>query len=140
MMFFCISIVVSFSCILPIFSLYSPFRLLLFTNSNKPGNLKIGETIDIGYVSQNRYALSEDKTVYEEISNGVDEIDMGDGSTISTRHYAACFHFRGVEQEKKIHSLSGGERNRVYLAKMLNRGIAFFMYLDFLDRYETRGD
>jgi ATPase subunit of ABC transporter with duplicated ATPase domains len=87
------------------------------------GNIKMGESVEPGYVSQSRASLNDDRTVHEEISNGVNEIDMGGGQMINSRLYTACFHFRGTDQNKMIRHLSGGERNRVHVAKMLNQGM-----------------
>lgn len=81
--------------------------------------------MEIGYVSQSRMSLNDDNTVHEEISSGVHEIDMGGGKMLDARKYTACFRFRGSDQSKLIKQLSGGERNRVHLAKMLNRGTLF---------------
>ena len=82
----------------------------------------MGESVEPGYVSQSRASLNDDLTVHEEISNGVLEIDMGGGNMINARLYTACFHFKGQDQNKLIKHLSGGERNRVHVAKMLNQG------------------
>jgi len=88
--------------------------------------------VEAGYVAQNRESLDNDRTVYDEISNGIEEIDLGGGRTVSTRVYTACFHFRGTDQNKRIGQLSGGERNRVHLAKMLNQGFSiFFLFFCF---------
>eukprot|EP00009_Paramoeba_aestuarina_P014253 CAMPEP_0201528898 /NCGR_PEP_ID=MMETSP0161_2-20130828/39915_1 /ASSEMBLY_ACC=CAM_ASM_000251 /TAXON_ID=180227 /ORGANISM="Neoparamoeba aestuarina, Strain SoJaBio B1-5/56/2" /LENGTH=257 /DNA_ID=CAMNT_0047930419 /DNA_START=234 /DNA_END=1004 /DNA_ORIENTATION=- len=86
------------------------------------GTTKMGKTVEAGYVAQSRAELDETKTVHDEIANGADEIDMGGGNMISSRLYTAQFHFRGKDQGKLIKHLSGGERNRVHLAKMLNYG------------------
>jgi len=86
------------------------------------GDVTVGESVKLGYVSQTREEISDtSNTVYEEISEGLDEIPYGD-TTISTRHYVAGFQFKGAAQEKTVDILSGGERNRVHLAKMLKRG------------------
>jgi ATPase subunit of ABC transporter with duplicated ATPase domains len=85
------------------------------------GELRIGPTVELGYVDQNRDALAADKTVYEEISGGNDNLEMG-GKKINARAYVNRFNFRGPDQEKKVGNLSGGERNRVHLAKLLRRG------------------
>ncbi len=85
------------------------------------GELRIGPTVELGYVDQNRDALAPDKTVYEEISGGNDNLEMG-GRKVNARAYVNRFNFRGPDQEKKVGTLSGGERNRVHLAKLLRRG------------------
>ena len=85
------------------------------------GELKFGETVDLGYVDQSRDALADDKTVYEEISGGLDNLEMG-GRKLNSRAYVSRFNFLGPDQQKKVGVLSGGERNRVHLAKLLRRG------------------
>jgi ATP-binding cassette ChvD family protein len=97
------------------------FRML--TGQEKPdrGSIRIGDTVDLGYVDQSRAALDPDKTVFEEISGGTETIVMG-GRKIASRAYVARFNFKGPDQEKKVGKLSGGERNRVHLAKLLRRG------------------
>ena len=85
------------------------------------GSLRIGETVQLGYVDQSRDALSEDKTVWEEISGGADIIELGKRS-VQSRAYVAGFNFRGTDQQKRVGQLSGGERNRVHLAKVLKSG------------------
>jgi len=97
------------------------FRLL--TGQEKPttGSLKMGETVKISYVDQSRDALSPDKTVWEELSGGLDVIMLGK-KEINSRAYCARFNFSGQDQQKRVGSLSGGERNRVHLAKMLQSG------------------
>ena len=97
------------------------FRLL--TGKEKPdsGTLKIGETVKIAYVDQSRDALDDNKTVWEEISDGQEQIIVGNYQTVS-RAYVSRFNFRGGDQQKKIGDLSGGERNRVHLAKLLKSG------------------
>jgi sulfate-transporting ATPase len=77
--------------------------------------------VELGYVDQSRDTLDPDKSVYEEISGGHDNLEMG-GRTIHSRAYVSKFNFRGPDQEKKVGVLSGGERNRVHLAKLLRRG------------------
>ncbi len=84
------------------------------------GNLRIGSTVQLGYVDQDR-TLDPDKTVYEEITGGVDNLTVG-GREIHGRAYVASFNFRGSDQQKKVGKLSGGERNRVHLAKVLKEG------------------
>jgi len=97
------------------------FRIL--TRDIKPdsGRLKVGETVKLSYVDQSRDALDAKKTVWEEISDGLDHIQVGDYSTPS-RGYVARFNFRGADQQKPVGELSGGERNRVHLAKLLKSG------------------
>jgi ATP-binding cassette ChvD family protein len=97
------------------------FRLI--TGQEKPdgGTLRLGETVQIGYVDQSRDALDANKSVWEEISGGQDEIDMGK-RTIASRAYVSWFNFKGAAQQRKVGALSGGERNRVHLAKLLRTG------------------
>jgi ATPase subunit of ABC transporter with duplicated ATPase domains len=97
------------------------FRLI--TGQEKPdgGTLRIGETVQIGYVDQSRDALSPNKSVWEEISGGQDEIEMGK-RTVASRAYVSWFNFKGATQQRRVGSLSGGERNRVHLAKLLRTG------------------
>ena len=97
------------------------FRMI--TDEEKPdaGTVELGPTVSIGYVDQHRDELVGDKTIYEEISNGTDTIDVGGVST-SSRAYVARFNFRGSKQQKKVAQCSGGERNRIHLAKMLRKG------------------
>ena len=97
------------------------FRML--TDQEKPdtGEFRIGETVKLGYVDQSRDALGATNTVWQEISGGQDEIDLG-RRKIASRAYCALFNFRGADQQKKVGQLSGGERNRVHLAKMLKSG------------------
>jgi len=96
------------------------FRMI--TGADKPdaGSFTVGETVVLGYVDQSRDTLNADKTVFEEISDGQEEIDLG-RRKINSRAYAGLFNFRGPDQQKKVGILSGGERNRVHLAKMLSR-------------------
>ena len=97
------------------------FRML--TGQEKPdaGTLKVGPTVQLGYVDQSRDALDDKKTVWEEISGGNDVIYLGKRE-INSRAYCAAFNFKGGDQQKKVGMLSGGERNRVHLAKMLKQG------------------
>lgn len=94
------------------------FRLLTGHESLDQGNIKIGETVVFGYVDQSRDLLNNHKTVLEEISDGLDEIVLGK-KVVSNRAYCALFNFKGADQQKKLNQLSGGERNRVHLAKVL---------------------
>ena len=95
----------------------------MITGQEKPdsGEIIIGETVDLGYVDQSRDELRADKTIWEEISDGHDIIELGK-KQISSRAYVGQFNFKGTDQQKKIGQLSGGERNRVHLAKMLKKG------------------
>src|SRR3989475_800914 len=97
------------------------FRMI--TGQEKPdsGTLKIGETVQIGYVDQSRDALEANKTVWEEISGGHDEIELGK-KKVASRAYVSWFNFKGAAQQRKVGTLSGGERNRVHLAKLLKKG------------------
>ncbi len=97
------------------------FRMIVGQENPDSGELRIGPTVELGYVDQNRDALAPDKTVYEEISGGNDNLEMG-GRKVNARAYVNRFNFRGSDQEKKVGTLSGGERNRVHLAKLLRRG------------------
>ncbi|MEQ9110785.1 MAG: energy-dependent translational throttle protein EttA [Rhodospirillaceae bacterium] len=95
----------------------------MITGLEKPdsGELRIGDTVKLGYIDQNREALSANKTVWEEISDGNDEIMLGK-FPVQSRAYVGRFNFKGSDQQKKVGQLSGGERNRVHLAKMLKSG------------------
>ena len=95
----------------------------MITGAEKPdsGEIRIGETVDLGYVDQSRDELNPDKTVWEEISDGLDIIELGK-KQMPSRAYVGQFNFKGSDQQKKVGQLSGGERNRVHLAKMLKKG------------------
>lgn len=95
----------------------------MITGHEKPdnGEFKIGETVVLGYVDQSRDSLNSDRTVWEEISDGNSEIDLG-GRSVQSRAYCAAYNFKGPDQQKKVGQLSGGERNRVHLAKMVKSG------------------
>jgi ATP-binding cassette ChvD family protein len=95
----------------------------MITGQEKPdaGTLRLGETVELAYVDQSRDALDPDKTVWEEISGGADQIALGD-RTINSRAYVAGFNFKGTDQQKKVAKLSGGERNRLHMAKLLRSG------------------
>jgi ATP-binding cassette ChvD family protein len=97
------------------------FRMITGDEQPDSGQLRIGDTVELGHVDQSRDTLAADKTVYQEISGGHDTLEMG-GRRVNARAYVARFNFRGPDQEKKVGDLSGGERNRVQLAKLLRRG------------------
>ncbi len=97
------------------------FRMITGQEQPSRGEIRIGPTVELGYVDQNRDALAADHTVFQEISGGHETLEMG-GRKISARAYVSRFNFRGPDQEKKVGNLSGGERNRVHLAKLLRRG------------------
>ncbi len=97
------------------------FRMIVDQERPDAGSIRIGETVKIGYVDQSRDTLAADKTVWEEISAGADNVDIG-GRQVPSRAYVASFNFKGADQQKKVGQLSGGERNRVHLAKMLRSG------------------
>ncbi len=97
------------------------FRLITGQEQPDAGTLRLGETVQFGYVDQSRDALSPNKTVFDEISGGEDELQMGK-RTVPSRAYVSWFNFKGAQQQRKVGSLSGGERNRVHLAKLLRRG------------------
>jgi ATP-binding cassette ChvD family protein len=97
------------------------FRMIIGQDKPDSGTLKIGETVKLGYVDQSRDTLAADKSVWEEISNGADTIEIGTRK-MPSRAYVASFNFKGSDQQKKVGVLSGGERNRVHLAKMLRAG------------------
>ncbi len=96
-------------------------RMLMNQEQPDQGELLIGSTVELGYVDQSRDDLIADNTVYQEISGGHDTIDLG-GRKINSRTYVSRFQFTGTDQQKKVGILSGGERNRVHLAKLLRRG------------------
>ena len=97
------------------------FRMI--TGQEKPdaGTVRVGETVKLGYVDQSRDALDPSKTVWEEISGGAEVVKLGKFEA-NTRAYCASFNFRGGDQQQKVGNLSGGQRNRVHLAKMLKTG------------------
>jgi ATP-binding cassette ChvD family protein len=97
------------------------FRMLIGQEQPDQGVVTIGESVVLSYVDQHRDALRDDVTVFEEITNGREEVEMGD-RTMNSRAYLSRFNFRGAQQQKKVGKLSGGERNRVHLAKMLRKG------------------
>jgi energy-dependent translational throttle protein EttA len=97
--------------------------LRMITGQEQPdaGTLRIGETVELAYVDQSRDALDPDKTVWQEVSGGEDQIKLGDRA-VNSRAYTAGFNFKGSDQQKKVAKLSGGERNRLHLAKLLRSG------------------
>src|SRR5207249_7493338 len=97
------------------------FRMITGQEKADAGTLKVGETVKIGYVDQSRDALDANKSVWEEISAGDDEVELGKRK-VAARAYVSWFHFKGAAQQRKVGMLSGGERNRVHLAKLLRRG------------------
>jgi ATPase subunit of ABC transporter with duplicated ATPase domains len=94
------------------------FRMIMGLEKPDRGTLKVGDTVKLGYVDQSRDALRDDKTVWEEVADGFDVLKLGDRE-INSRAYVSSFNFRGQDQQKKVGTLSGGERNRVHLAKMI---------------------
>ncbi len=97
------------------------FRMITGADRPDDGRLRIGDTVKLGYVDQSRDTLVATNTVWQEISGGADEIDLG-RRKMASRAYCALFNFRGADQQKKLGQLSGGERNRIHLAKMLKTG------------------
>jgi len=97
------------------------FRMIVGQDKPDGGTLRVGETVKLGYIDQSRDSLGADKTVWQEISGGHDVITLGKHETPS-RAYVGAFNFKGSDQQKKVGQLSGGERNRVHLAKMLKEG------------------
>jgi ATPase subunit of ABC transporter with duplicated ATPase domains len=97
------------------------FRMIVGDEEADDGALRVGESVELAYVDQSRDSLDPDKTVWEEISDGYDQIKVGERE-MNSRAYAAGFNFKGSDQQRKVGALSGGERNRVHLAKLLRRG------------------
>jgi energy-dependent translational throttle protein EttA len=97
------------------------FRMIVGQEKPDAGGLDVGDTVDLAYVDQSRDALDPEKTVWEEISDGYEHIKVGDRE-VNSRAYVAGFNFKGSDQQRKVGVLSGGERNRVHLAKLLRRG------------------
>jgi energy-dependent translational throttle protein EttA len=97
------------------------FRMIVGEEEPDAGDLHLGESVELAYVDQSRDALDPEKTVWEEISDGYDRIKVGERE-MNSRAYAAGFNFRGSDQQRRVGALSGGERNRVHLAKLLRRG------------------
>jgi energy-dependent translational throttle protein EttA len=97
------------------------FRLITGQEQPDAGTLRLGETVQVGYVDQSRDALDANKSVFDEITDGADELTMGK-KTVASRAYVSWFNFKGGQQQRKVGTLSGGERNRVHLAKLLRKG------------------
>src|SRR5207342_3217789 len=97
------------------------FRMIAGQEKPDKGAIKIGESVTLGYVDQSRDALDGKKSVWEEISGGLDMLQLGKRE-VNSRAYCSAFNFKGADQQKKVGALSGGERNRVHLAKMLKSG------------------
>jgi ATPase subunit of ABC transporter with duplicated ATPase domains len=97
------------------------FRMIAGMEKPEAGTLRLGETVSLSYVDQMRDALGADKTVWQEVTEGADTIDLGKRS-MPSRAYVSGFGFKGSDQQKRVGDLSGGERNRVHLAKLLKRG------------------
>lgn len=97
------------------------FKMITGQEAPDSGEIRLGDTVDLGYVDQTRDELSDDKTVWEEISDGLDVMTLGK-KQMPSRAYVGQFNFKGGDQQKKVGQLSGGERNRVHLAKMLKKG------------------
>jgi ATP-binding cassette ChvD family protein len=97
------------------------FRMITDQESPDAGTIKVGESVHLGYVDQSRDSLDGAKTVWEEISGGLDQLHLGKRE-VNSRAYCSAFNFKGADQQKKVGQLSGGERNRVHLAKMLKSG------------------
>jgi len=97
------------------------FRLITKQETPDDGDFKVGETVKLGYVDQSRDSLNADKTIWEEISDGLDLVQLGKRE-VNSRAYVSRFNFSGTDQQKRVGQLSGGERNRVHLAKMLKTG------------------
>ncbi|HEX4720249.1 MAG TPA: energy-dependent translational throttle protein EttA [Thermoleophilaceae bacterium] len=97
------------------------FRMIVGEEKPDDGSIELGDTVDLAYVDQSRDALDPEKTVWEEISDGKEFIQLGDRQ-VQSRAYVAGFNFKGSDQQRKVGALSGGERNRVHMAKLLRRG------------------
>jgi len=97
------------------------FRMITGQEQPDAGEMRVGDTVELAYVDQSRDALGDDKTVWEEISGGMDQIKVGD-RTMNSRAYCSSWNFKGSDQQKKVGKLSGGERNRLHLAKVLRAG------------------
>ena len=97
------------------------FRMVVGEESPDSGKIEIGSSVKLSYVDQHRHSLDDEKTIFEEITGGTDQIEVS-GRPINSRSYVGKFNFKGSDQQKKVGNLSGGERNRVHLAKLLKRG------------------
>jgi energy-dependent translational throttle protein EttA len=97
------------------------FRMIVGEETPDEGSFKVGDTVELAYVDQSRAALDPDKTVYDEITDGLEVLTIG-GRDVNARAYCATFNFRGPDQQKLVGQCSGGERNRIQLAKLLRRG------------------
>ncbi len=97
------------------------FRMITGSEQPDSGVLRVGDTVELAYVDQSRDALDDDRNVWEEISDGMDQIKVGD-RTMNSRAYCSSWNFKGSDQQKKVGKLSGGERNRLHLAKLLRSG------------------
>jgi ATP-binding cassette ChvD family protein len=98
------------------------FKMITGQEKADAGSIKLGESVKLGYVDQSRDHLNDKKTVWEEVSGGLDQMKLGDRMEVNSRAYVSWFNFKGPDQQKKVGMLSGGERNRVHLAKMLKEG------------------
>ena len=98
------------------------FKMLIGQEKPDKGTIKVGDTVKISYVDQSRAHLDDKKTVWEELSGGLDQINLGGKREVNSRAYCGWFNFKGADQQKKVGMLSGGERNRVHLAKLLKEG------------------
>ena len=98
------------------------FKMLTGVDQPDGGSIRLGDSVKLGYVDQSRAHLEDKKTVWEEVSNGLDIMKLGDKMEVNSRAYVSWFNFKGPDQQKKVGLLSGGERNRVHLAKMLKEG------------------
>ena len=97
------------------------FKMIIGKETPDAGAFRLGETVKLGYVDQSRDALDPKKNVWEEVSGGLDQMKLGNRE-VNSRAYCGWFNFKGPDQQKKVGQLSGGERNRVHLAKMLKEG------------------
>ena len=98
------------------------FKMITGVEQPDGGSIRLGDSVKLGYVDQSRDHLNDKKTVWEEVSNGLDIMKLGDKMEVNSRAYVSWFNFKGPDQQKKVGLLSGGERNRVHLAKMLKEG------------------
>jgi ATP-binding cassette ChvD family protein len=98
------------------------FKMITGVEKPDAGSIRLGDSVKLGYVDQNSDHLNDKKTVWEEVSGGLDQMKLGDKMEVNSRAYVSWFNFKGPDQQKKVGLLSGGERNRVHLAKMLKEG------------------